>query len=141
MKPKWEPNKRKPIREITTKKNYSGEASPYWDFMAAHQTSEHDGNPNEDVLANPDLLSDEETLHDRPISDDGDIRLQAIRETMAKLSSQQRRLVELCGIEGYSVSRAAELMNIKDSTAHSFLNRARKTIERKYKALKAADQE
>lgn len=139
MKAKWEPNKRKPIREFKTKKNYSGEASPYWDFMLSHQPSYHDGDPKEDLLANPDSLSDEETLYNRPLSDDGDLRIEAVQQTLPKLSPQQRRLVELCGVEGYAVKIAAEMMGISNSTAHTLLDRARKTIRRKYNNLKASE--
>ncbi len=122
MKIKREPNKRKPIREVDGRKDYSGEASPYWDFINNHQRLTDEGNPVEDTLANPDVLSEDESLYTRPISEDGERQLEAIRET--ELSPQQQKVVHLCGELGYTLEMAARVLNIEVRTVRTLLKRA-----------------
>lgn len=136
MKIKREPSKRKPIREVKVNRNYSGEASAYWDFLGAVQHPNEEGMPAEDVLANPDVLSDENTLFGRELTEEGELRLEAIREAWASLSPQQKKAVELCGLNGCTAKVAAEQLGIKETTVKDCLKRAREKIKRTYNRLK-----
>lgn len=132
MKIKHEPRKRKPIREIETRKNFSGEQSPYWDFIANHQRQTDEGNPIEDTLANPDMLSEDEGLHNRPLSEEGELRLRVINETIKDLSPQQQKVIELCGFNGMSLNEAAVQLGVKKATVQALLARAKQKIMRSY---------
>lgn len=51
------------IREIKTKKNYSGETSPYWSFIEQrrggdHKQGDHQAEQFESPLANPDIVAE-----------------------------------------------------------------------------------
>jgi RNA polymerase sigma factor (sigma-70 family) len=137
---KREPQKRKPIKEVDAKKNYSGEASPYWDFIADSQDqSSKENKINEDPLANPDVYSEEETLYARPLSADGEIRLQAIQETLADLTERQREILHLCGNLGLTEEAAAERLKITRDNVHMQLVRARAKVQQRYDKLKAKE--
>lgn len=135
MKRKQDPQKRKHIREVKTHKNYNGEASPYWDFMGSHQWSADEGDVVEDTLANPDVLSDENVLHTRPLSDAGEIQLTAVQEVLPLLSPRQQEALRLCGYLGYTLEAGALSMNISIRALRTLLNRARKAIQRRYRTL------
>lgn len=138
-KKKWEVQKRKPIRDVPTDKDFSGEASPYWDFMAEHQDAlANNGKVQEDPLANPDVFSEEHSLYNRPISEEGEVRLQAIHETMPELSASQRKVLHLCADLGYTMERAAEEMRVTVATVQTLLTRARRKVMRRYDKLKTA---
>lgn len=138
---KREPKKRKPIREVETKKDYSGEASPYWDFMIEHQDVRGaDMKIQEDPLANPDVFSEETSMYHRPLSSDGEVRLQAIQETLEGLSEQQKKILHLCGNLGYTMEAAATAMKVTLATVQSQLTRARQKVQRRYDKLKTSDE-
>lgn len=137
MKKKF--RQKKSLREIETKKNYNGEASPYWEFMEKkaqkHQT--YEGSPTEDSLANPDVLSEDDHLYHRPLSEDGEFKFNFIREMMKELSPQQQTVLQLCGFDGLTLKEAAKEMGLKIPTVQVFLDRARELIQKRYKeALK-----
>lgn len=136
MKTKREPAKRKPIREIQISRSYSGEASPYWSFLGAVQHPNAEGMPTEDILANPDVLSDEEGLFTRELSEEGELRLQAIKDAFGSLSPQQKKAVELCGVNGLTTLAASLRMGVKETTVKDCLKRAREKIQRTYDRLK-----
>ncbi len=128
---------RKGIREIETKTNYSGERSPYWEFLSNHQRFDADGQLQEDAIANPDTLSEDDHIYHQPLNDEGEFKFKAVREIISTLSPQQQRLLNLCGMEGQSIKDAAKELGIKPSTAQVFLQRAREKIIRHYQKRKA----
>lgn len=138
MKQKKQLKKRKPITEIDARKDYSGEASPYWDHLENNQRITEEGNPEEDAIANPDVLSEDDTLYARPISEEGQIRLQAIHETLPHFSAQQKSILHLCADLGWTEGRAADSLGITRSAVHSQMIRMREKIKRQYDRLKAA---
>lgn len=46
------------LREVQTKKKYSGETSAYWKWVEANMYPNEDGRPQEPALANPDTLGE-----------------------------------------------------------------------------------
>lgn len=132
-------SKRKITRVITTRKSYSGEQSPYWDFLQKTQLSDAktgSGEFSEPVEANPDALPEDATLWSRELSDEAQFRLDIIQEGMALLSEQQRRIVYYCGIKGMSLEKVAKKLGIQKGTAQKLLERARTKIEKLYKSRK-----
>lgn len=132
MKKKF--RQKKSLREIETKKNYSGEASPYWEFMEkrAQASQVDEGSPIEDSIANPDVLSEDDHLYHRPLSEDGEFKFNLIREVMKELSPQQQIVLQLCGFDGLTLKEAAKEMGLKIPTVQVFLDRAREQIQRRY---------
>lgn len=47
------------LRDIETKKKYSGETSPYWKWVEANMYPSDDGRMTEPALANPDSLGEQ----------------------------------------------------------------------------------
>lgn len=132
MNKKQEPNKHKSIKEINTTKKYNGESSPYWDFIARKGSHGEDGELVEHTLANPDNLSSDNNLYDRAMSEEGELRLRIIKETMDSLSPQQQKVLRLCGFEGLTMKAAANQLGIKLATVQVLLQRAREKIKQKY---------
>lgn len=132
MKKSYEPKKRKPIDEITTKKKYSGEASPYWDFIKGRQR-QSEGNPVEESIANPDVLAETDSLYNRPLTEVGNIQLEAIQEALPKLSQRQQDVLKLRGFEGYTEEETAMHLEISRLAVRNHLQRARNTINKIYR--------
>lgn len=134
------PYKSKSIKSKNTDKHYSGEESPYWNFMEAikRKNSGHgqDGNHvPEDPLANPDNLAETDSLYHRPLTEIGQLQLAAIKDVMRELSPQQKQVLQLCGFEGQTLQSAAATLGIKLATVQTFLERARRKIKVRYQEL------
>lgn len=132
MRSKQEVHKSKSVKEIGTNINYSGERSPYWDFLRKKRFKSENGEITEHVLANPDVLADDENLYGQPLSEDDELRLRVIRETIEQLSPQQKKAVELCGMDGLTLKEAAEQMGVKLATVQVLLKRAGLKIKKNY---------
>lgn len=146
MKRKYEPQKRKPISEKVTKKNYSGEKSPYWDFVN-NRTSKLNHTPSdsqvrviEDALANPDILSDDFAMYRRSLTECGELQLEAIETVLPTLTEQQQKAIELCGKNGHTEEMAATILGIKRRTLRTILARVRVKIKREYDRLLRLEQ-
>lgn len=129
---------KKSIREIETKKKFNGESSPYREFMDKKvQTKQNDDSgPIEDAIANPDVLSEDDHLYHRPLTEEGELQFQAVRETIAELSPQQRRVLQLCGFDGLTMREAAKELGLKIPTVQDYLQSARERIKVKYLQMK-----
>jgi len=125
---------KKSIREIETKKNYNGEASPYRDFMNAQQSYLTDGEVEENALANPDMLSEDDNIFRRPLSDLGKFQLEVIQEAVKDLSPQQQRVLYLCGQLGKSQTEAAKELGIDKSAVCKLLQRIQRIIRNRYQS-------
>lgn len=139
---KFEPRKRKPIREIETRKKYDGESSPYWDFMQDKAARSGEALTNEfieDTLANPDRLSEDESLYNRPLTEVGKIQIEAVKETLSSLSARERTIFETVAAEGRTLAYTSGLLGISISTVQTVLNRVRSKIKRRFDALMAAE--
>ena len=129
---------KKSLREIESRINYSGERSPYWDFLSSHQRFDAEGQMQEDSIANPDVLSEEDTLfkNDSRMKEEKDLKLRVIQEVIPTLSPQQKLVLQLCGFNGATLKEAAKELKIKIPTVQVFLNRIREKILKRYTELK-----
>lgn len=121
-------------RVIRTRKKYSGESSPYWDWINNEANKNAGGkgrqfrdNVNETPLANPDVMAESEGLKYQTDEATREIA-ELIREAMTELSPQERRAVELMA-EGKSFRDAAKKMNANLSTFRNYIMRARKKVQ------------
>lgn len=139
---------KKRIHEISTDKNYSGEASPYWDHMLNDSRGQGEGmdDKQEDAFANPDVMSEENTVTNRPLTEVGKLMMQAVQEAMVDLTPQQQTIVRLMH-EGvwsekdgqllYTEQAIAESLGIARQTVNTILTRVKTKIRRRYEILKA----
>lgn len=123
---------KKSVREVESRRHYSGEASPYWEFMQNHAPTSSDGQPEENIFANPDLLGEDEHIYHRPLTERGEFQFQVIRNALKDLSPQQQRVLQLHGFEGWTLKEVARELGISPSTVETFLHRARKALKRAY---------
>jgi hypothetical protein len=138
----------KRIHEVDATKNYSGEASPYWDHLFATQDTTGEGmHVREDALANPDVLSEDDALTNRPLTPDGELRMQAVHETVAELTDHQRKILGLLfdgvwsdeeGQRVYTEQAIAEAVGSTRVTIQVLIRRIKIKIRRRYEKLKAA---
>lgn len=138
----------KRIKEINAKKNYSGEASPYWDDMQNQKRSEGDGPTDdlrEDPFANPDVLPEDSTPYHRPLTEQGTLMVQAIHETMLELTVQQQNILRL-SLEGvwddqrgerlYNEQTIAQTLGVSQQAVSKMLARIKTKVRRRYEKLK-----
>lgn len=114
--------KHQKTRVIQTNKDYSGESSPYLDWLDS-QGIDEDGDRREPAQANPDILSaDSRTplTQSLPISV-GDISRQ--------LSGQQKKVFELYVQEGLKEREIASILGITPGTVHTYLDRIRQKFK------------
>lgn len=133
-------SKRKTLKVINTGKSYSGEQSPYWDFLQRTQGQEVKTGSvelSEPVEANPDQLPETANIFTRELSDEAQFKLDIVQEAMQLLSEQQRRIVYYCGIKGLSLDKVAKKLGIQKGTAQKLLERARVKVEKLYVLRKA----
>ena len=136
------------MKKITRRKNIHARkskqvGSPYWQFLdkLANKNGERGANGAiefpEPPEANPDVLSEEEGIYSRQLSDEAVFRLDVIKEAMSQLSEQQQRILKLVGEQGRSFDEAATVLGVSKGTVQQQLNRARKKIEKLYVLRKA----
>ena len=133
---KKQPKFRKRIKEIETKDMYSGERSPYWDWIGSHQRPDEEGQVREDPFANPDVLSEDDHMYHKPLSPENELKFQVIRQAMAVLSPQQRQVLQLCGVEGMTLKEAASTLGIGLTSVQEHLEQAKAKIIRIYQREK-----
>lgn len=132
---KYYKSPKKNIRELDTGKSHSGESSPYWNFLNTSQRTDAEGKPEESVFSNPDLMSEDDCLYHRPLSEAGEVQLQVIREVFKDLSPHQQKVLYLCGQLGKTQQEAAKELSISRQAVNEALQRVRKRIQAHYKVF------
>lgn len=122
------------VREIKTGKSFSGEQSAYWNWVNKHSKVNESGIFLESKEANPDFIADEEESIEKDTINRRAMRL-AIKT--AKLSLQQRAVIEFFGLMGYSEEKTAKLMGISRSSVRVLFRRAQKKLEKVYVTILA----
>lgn len=136
MKQNFKPRKRKNIREVDAKKSYSGEASPYWEFMAATtEKRTHGDDIIEHPLANPDVLDSSASLYERPLTELGELQMEAVRQTVDRLSPQELRVYELLLRDGKTQEKTAELLGTTRRNVREALSRVSAKIKKTFEIL------
>ncbi len=133
MKKKYSP--KKSIREIDARKSFSGEASPYWDHAVRHQKFVDDGRLNEDSIANPDVLSEQDNVFNLYEDEYKSIKLRAIGETLKTLSPRERQVYTYVALEGWTFKKTANKLGLTVPTVQSYLDHLRAKIKRHYAEL------
>lgn len=127
---------KKSIREIQVKKDYSGEASPYRDYMNSGHSYLNDGDVEENAIANPDMLSEDANVFHRPLSGLGQFQLEVVQAVVKSLSPQQQRVLYLCGQMGMKQTLVAKELGISQASVNEMLQRIRKIIKRQFEIAK-----
>ncbi len=144
MKEKYLPPKRKNIRIIDSKKKYSSEESPYWEFMNSHRRGESgvdsDVHMIEDMDGNPDAhFSEDQHMYASKLTEEAELRLRAINEVLTTLPQQQQTAVRLCA-DGNTLEIVAEQMGLKVRTVRTLIQRAQAKAIKRYEWLKLQKQ-
>jgi DNA-directed RNA polymerase specialized sigma24 family protein len=119
----------KPLREIDTKKGDDA----YWNWASAHSVNDNNGVMEEHIEANPDSLSEEDSLYHRPLSEQGKLQLEAIQKS--GLTETQRRVLYLCGQRGLTQAQVAEELGITQAAVNGTLQRVRRIVQNTYKKI------
>ena len=101
--------------------------------MESHASVNSGGGIEENVFANPDMLSEDDRAFHRPLSERGEAQLEAIHDVMKDLSPQQQRVLYLCGQMGMTQEEAAKELGTSQQAVGEVLQRARKIILAHYK--------
>lgn len=103
------------------KKNYSGESSPYWEWMNKHTRSYDDGDISEFPEANPDVLAEKENNVDtsRHKLIDKFVRL------LVNNLSDKERLVTLLLQKEMTEREIAIQLRVSNSTVQEYKTRIR----------------
>lgn len=82
-----------------------------------------------DFLANPDLLSDEQSMWDSRTEENEEKKelVKTIKDALPVLSSKEARVVELLW-DGKTHSQVASILNISTGNVYNLLQRARRKI-------------
>jgi len=122
-------------REVTGKKKYSGESSPYWGFLTNHNRAnvhrEQDQDQSEYPTANPDVLAADEEQG----PPDFDTR-EAMRKVLeqARFSRQEKAVLNCLGLQGFTEEKTAETLGISRRAVRICLARAQKKCEKLFAA-------
>lgn len=120
----------KKLKEIQTKKNYSGEASPYRDWLDRKGDYNQEHQANENPEANPDVVSEEHGLYYQLSNEETEAKAQFFKDHFHDLSKQERTVMELHGIAGMALSQIAKILKVKKGTVSTLLGRARKKLQK-----------
>lgn len=75
-------------------------------------------------------LVDEDPEHNPPAAWDREERIQTVRRAIAALPPEQREILILRDLNGYSYAQLAEMLSLEDGTVRSRLNRARQNLKK-----------
>jgi DNA-binding CsgD family transcriptional regulator len=83
------------VRDTVTRKKYSGEGSPYWDFVNQRQAHQEADHLTESDLANPDMLPEIERDADEEHAAKlrARLRLTVLREVMLEATPRQQEII------------------------------------------------
>lgn len=132
---KYYRQQKKSIREVDTGKNHSGESSPYWNFLETKRRTDAETWGEENVFANPDLMSEDDSLYHRPLSAEGELQLQIIQDVTKELSIPQQRVLYLCGQLGMSQTEAAKELKVSHQAVNEVLRRVQQYIRKRYEEI------
>jgi DNA-directed RNA polymerase specialized sigma24 family protein len=110
------------LKEIETIDRFSGERSPYQDWLKSNHKSTEYGVDSEPVLANPDSLPEIEIV--APSTPQ-----QLMGEAINHLQGRQRECYLLTMREGKSFFEAAKILNIGKGRVQQYRERAIKFIK------------
>ena len=141
--------RKKRIQEVSIGSKVPGTgviAMQYWEHIFSTQDTTGEGmGIVEDPLANPDVLEDQGSMYSRPLTVEGELMMQAVHETIAKLSPQQQAILQLTfdgvwseelGQRVHTEQAIADFLKISRSTVQTLMRRVKTKIRRRYEILK-----
>lgn len=108
------------IRDIKTKKSYSGESSPYWKWVDSKMATDQEGRALELPLANPDMLQELD-----PIPENVTIKIMKKALAKIKFSKQEAAILNLLG-SGLTQEQVAGRIGISRSRVAQAILRIQK---------------
>jgi RNA polymerase sigma factor (sigma-70 family) len=147
-----EPQFKKRVQEVVAGQKIPGTdihaKSNYWDFMGTTEdVRSKEVKIQEDRFANPDILSEDEEVGRRELTELGGLQMLAVQEVFAGLTLPQRRILELSysgvwsdeeGCRVYTEQAIADELGISRDNVHVSLSRLKTKIRRRYEKLKTA---
>jgi DNA-directed RNA polymerase specialized sigma24 family protein len=128
------------LRVIETKCKYSGERSPYWDFLNAKQNTTDDGILQEQPRNNPDVLDERESVFFSSLGALQEHQLEIVQEVTQELSEVQRKVLYFYGQLGWTEQETADELGITQQAVHDVLQRIRRRIQTRYNEIKQKDE-
>lgn len=119
------------VKEIDTKP-FTGNKSPYWEWVKRFGLSGRNGELREFQEANPDILPDGEPQNTPDIDTRG-LMLEALKR--AKLSNSEKRVLQCLGMEGLTEEATAERLGISRRSVRTLLVRAKTKCEKVFVAI------
>jgi RNA polymerase sigma factor (sigma-70 family) len=108
--------------ERNTHQSYSGEKSPYWEWVSTQMGA------GRQIEADP--REDQSPFAREELSREQRIRIMAIQSTWEHLTAEQRQVVWLIGVQELSFAQAAEKLGKTKAAIQGLLDRARKQIQK-----------
>lgn len=119
------------IKEIDTKP-FTGNKSPYWNWVHSMGLTGSEGEIREFAEANPDILADTEPQK-TPDVDTRALMLEALKR--AKLSKQEQNVLSCVGMQGLTEEQAAKHLGISRRNLRKCLLRAKAKCEKVFAAI------
>ncbi len=124
MSKKPQTKKRADTKERQFHKDYAGtEASPYREWLDTRGIYGNESDSREPKEANPDNLSEEQSLYYQAQSEDP--RLEIIQAVEKTLTDRQKEILRMCGNEGRTMENTAAILKISKGTVQKTLERIR----------------
>lgn len=115
------------IKDKETKDIYSGEASPYREWLDDKGDYNQDHEALEPKEANPDILGESEGLYYLR-TDLNEEQMEQFKKALPLLSDKQKLVLQMVGYEGKTLENTAAILGISKGNVADLLNRARKII-------------
>lgn len=109
---------------IRAKANYSGEKSPYQEWLVEQKNFGREHGLMEPVRANPDHLSEDQAAW--PNNDSRRELLDRFDKIWTSLTAKQKRILTLVGIQGKTFEEAAAILGVHVSTVQVVISRIQK---------------
>lgn len=132
-------NRGKNIDEIETSQSYSGERSPYWDFLQNQSRQNAKGGLLEDREGNLDVLPESASPWNFEMTDEAELRLSVIRDVETGLTSVQRRVLDLSIQENMTTEKVAAQLNMTRLAVRTIIGRINKEVVRKLEARRQSE--
>lgn len=115
------------LRDVKERKDYSlGEASPYRNWLERRGDYKQEHDANEPPQANPDSLSEENSIYYQAPCEDP--RLEIIQAVEQTLTEKQRQILRMCGNEGRTIESTAHILGISRGAVQTTLDRIREKV-------------
>lgn len=121
-------SKSKSTTKVVIKRNkYSGEVSPYRDWLDEKGDYNQEHEAEEPIEANPDRLTENDSLYTHEVFLDPE-QVQAVERAWPYLTKKQQQVLEMVGLEGKTLENAGAILGITKQGVFKILNKTRLII-------------